>query len=225
MKLLRALLFFAFLLPAAAESPPPLTEYQGRTIAQTMHWTGAEWLMRQNREQEENAALMLQELHIQPGWTICDLGCGNGYHALTMANLTGEKGSILAVDIQPQMLDMLAARAQGRKLANIKTILGAFHDPKLPPASCDLVLLVDVYHEFSHPEHQIKAIRAALKPTGLVALVEYRGEDSSVPIKPEHKMTKAQIRKEWLPLGFTVDREFDGLPWQHLVLLKKSPAP
>lgn len=205
--------------------PPPLTEYQGRTIAQTMHWSGAEWLMRQNREQEENAALMIRELRIQPGWTICDLGCGNGYHALTMAGLTGEKGTILAVDIQQQMLDMLADRASGRGVKNIKTILGAYHDPKLPPASCDLILLVDVYHEFSHPEHQLKAMHAALKPDGRVALVEYRAEDSEVPIRPEHKMTKAQIKKEWLPQGFEVDREFDGLPWQHLIFFKKAAVP
>ena len=222
------LLFCLLLLPSlllAEDAPPALTEYQGRTIAQTMHWTGAEWLMRANREQEENAAMMIKELRIQPGWTISDLGCGNGYHALTMAGLTGEKGTILAVDIQPQMLDMLSARATGRGLKNIKTILGSYHDPKLPPASCDLILLVDVYHEFSHPAHQLRAMHAALKPEGRVALVEFRAEDNKVPIKPEHKMSKDQIRKEWLPMGFVVDREFDGLPWQHLIFFKKAPAP
>ena len=222
MRFLICLLFLSSLLRAEDAAPPALTEYKGRTIAQTMHWTGAEWLMRANREQEENAALMLKELRIQPGWTISDLGCGNGYHALTMAGMTGEKGSILAVDIQQQMLDMLAARADGRGLKNIRTILGAYHDPKLPPASCDLILLVDVYHEFSHPEHQLKAMHAALKPDGMVALVEYRAEDSNVPIKPEHKMTKEQIRKEWLPMGFEIAREFEGLPWQHLIFFKKS---
>ena len=219
------LLFCLLLLPSlllAQDAPPALTEYQGRTIAQTMHWTGAEWLMRANREQEENAALMLKELRIQPGWTICDLGCGNGYHALSMAEMTGKNGSILAVDIQQQMLDMLAARASGRGLQNIKTILGAYHDPKLPPASCDLILLVDVYHEFSHPEHQLKAMHAALKPEGRVALVEFRAEDNKVPIKPEHKMSLAQIRREWLPMGFEIDRQFEGLPWQHLIFFKKS---
>ena len=222
MRFLICLLFLTSLLHAEDTAPPALTEYKGRTIAQTMHWSGAEWLMRANREQEENAALMLKELRIQPGWTICDLGCGNGYHALTMAVMTGEKGSILAVDIQQQMLDMLAARASGRGLKNIKTILGTYHNPKLPPASCDLILLVDVYHEFSHPEHQLKAMHAALKPEGRVALVEYRAEDNEVPIKPEHKMTKEQIRKEWLPMGFEIDREFDGLPWQHLIFFRKS---
>jgi ubiquinone/menaquinone biosynthesis C-methylase UbiE len=220
-----SLILLTTLLHAADPVPPALTEYQGRAIAQTMHWSGSAWLMRANREQEENAALMLKELKIQPGWTICDLGCGNGYHALTMAVTTGEKGTILAVDIQQQMLDMLAARAEGRGLKNIKPILGEFHDPKLPPASCDLILLVDVYHEFSHPEQQLKAMHAALKPDGMVALVEFRGEDDEVPIKPEHKMTKAQIRREWLPQGFEIAREFDGLPWQHLMFFKKAAKP
>ena len=222
MRFLICLLALTSLLRAEETAPPALTEYKGRTIAQTMHWTGAEWLMRANREQEENAALMLKELRIQPGWTICDLGCGNGYHALSMAEMTGKNGSILAVDIQQQMLDMLAARASGRGLQNIKTILGAYHDPRLPPASCDLILLVDVYHEFSHPEHQLKAMHAALKPEGRVALVEFRAEDNKVPIKPEHKMSLAQIRREWLPMGFEIDRQFEGLPWQHLIFFKKS---
>lgn len=209
-------------LHAEEPAPPALTEYKGRTIAQTMHWTGAEWLLRQNREQEENAALMIRELRIQPGWTICDLGCGNGYHSLTMSGLVGEKGRILAVDIQQPMLDMLSARAKGRGIANIQTILGAYHDPHLPDASCDLILLVDVYHEFSHPEQQLKAMHQALKPDGQVALVEFRAEDEKVPIRPEHKMSKEQIRKEWLPAGFEIAREFDGLPWQHLIFFRKA---
>ncbi len=204
------------------EAPPELTEYMGRTIAKTMHWTGAEWLLRANREQEENAALMLEQLKIQPGWTICDLGSGNGYHALKMADTTGEKGTILAVDIQQQMLDMLKARAEGRGVKNIKMILGEPWDPKLPPGSCDLILLVDVYHEFGQPEQMLKAMHTALKPTGVVALVEFRTEDQKVPIKPEHKMTRAQIYKEWQASGFAVEREFHGLPWQHLLFLRQA---
>jgi len=210
--------------PREAAGPPAVTEYRGRKVAQTMHWTGAEWLLRANREQEENAALMLEELKIKPGWTVCDLGCGNGYHALTMARTVGEKGSILAVDIQVQMLELLKARAEGRGLKNIRTIQGEAWDPKLPEASCDLILLVDVYHEFSHPEEQMKALRRALKPEGRIALVEFREEDETVPIRPEHKMSKVQILKEWLPMGFELDRSFDELPWQHLMFLRKAEA-
>jgi ubiquinone/menaquinone biosynthesis C-methylase UbiE len=203
-------------------APPELTEYMGRTIAKTMHWTGAEWLLRKTREQEENSALMLEQLKIQPGWTICDLGCGNGYHALQMSKMVGEKGTILAEDIQPEMLEMLKARTEGRGITNLKTILGELWDPKLPPASCDLILLVDVYHEFGNPAEMLKAMHDALKPDGMVALVEFRTEDPNVPIKPEHKMSRAQIYKEWQHAGFTVAREFHGLPWQHLVFLRQS---
>jgi ubiquinone/menaquinone biosynthesis C-methylase UbiE len=121
------------------------------------------------------------------------------------------------VDIQVQMLELLKARAEGRGLKNIRTIQGEAWDPKLPEASCDLILLVDVYHEFSHPEEQMKALWRALKPEGRIALVEFREEDETVPIRPEHKMSKAQILKEWVPMGFELDRSFDELPWQHLM--------
>lgn len=205
--------------PAA---PPELTEYMGRTIARTMHWTGAEWLLRANREQEENAALMMENLKIQSGWTVCDLGSGNGYHALKMSETVGEKGTIVAVDIQPQMLEMLKARAEGRGIKNIKPVLGEPWDPHLEPASCDMILLVDVYHEFGHPEQMLKAMHKALKPSGVVALVEFRTEDERVPIKPEHKMSRAQIYKEWQASGFAVEREFHGLPWQHMVFLRQA---
>ncbi len=204
------------------EAPPELTEYMGRTIAKTMHWTGAEWLLRKNREQEENAALMMKELKIQPGWTVCDLGSGNGYHSLKMAETVGEKGTILAVDIQEQMLGMLKARAEGRGIKNIKTVLGDPWDPHLEPASCDMILLVDVYHEIGHPVQMLKAMHDALKPTGVVALVEFRTEDEKVPIKPEHKMSRAQIYKEWQANGFIIEREFHGLPWQHLIFLRQA---
>lgn len=207
---------------AEPPGPPALTEYKGRTIAQTMHWTGAEWLLRENREQEENAALMLQQLGLREGWTVCDLGCGNGYHALTMAKTVGVKGKILAVDIQEQMLAMLKARAEGRGLGNIETIHGEAWDPKIPESSCDLILLVDVYHEFSHPEHLLKAMRRALKPEGRVALVEFRAEDDNVPIRPEHKMSRVQILREWLPAGFALESEYRELPWQHLMFFRRD---
>jgi ubiquinone/menaquinone biosynthesis C-methylase UbiE len=165
---------------------------------------------------------MLPELRLKPGMVVCDLGSGNGYHSLLMAKMIEPGGKVIAVDIQQEMLDQLKERAQRTKIGNIETVRGEVHDPHLPADSCDLILLVDVYHEFSHPEHMLKAMRRALKPNGVVALVEFRGEDPAVPIKPEHKMTKAQILKEWLPNGFKVAREFDDLPWQHLMFFKRA---
>jgi ubiquinone/menaquinone biosynthesis C-methylase UbiE len=197
-------------------------EYMGRQIAQTMHYAGAEWLTRDNREQEERCSLMLDNLGVKQGMTICDMGCGNGFYTLKLAQMTGETGRVYAVDIQPEMLKMLKQRANEQQIRNIQPVLGTFTDPKLPRGKIDLILLVDVYHEFSHPEPMLKAMRESLSPNGLCALVEFRAEDATVPIKPEHKMTKAQIMKEWPANGFKLVKEFDELPWQHLMFFARD---
>jgi SAM-dependent methyltransferase len=184
----------------------------GRQIAQTMHFEGAPWLIRDNREREERCSLMLANLGVKPGMTVCDMGCGNGFYSLQLARLVGPTGRVLAVDIQPEMLKMLEEREAAAKIDNVDTILGTLHDPKLPEGAVDLILLVDVYHEFSHPEHMLAAMRRALKPDGLIALVEYRAEDPSVPIKPLHKMSKRQILNEFPANGFKLVKEFDRLP-------------
>lgn len=204
--------------------PPAMTEYMGRTIAPAMsyHGGGAGWLLRKLREEEEKPSVLLPELRLKPGQTVCDLGCGNGYHVLMMAPLVTPGGTVIGVDIQQEMLDDLEKRAGISGVENVQTVRGEVHDPKLEPESCDLILLVDVYHEFSHPVPMLAAMRTALKPDGVVALVEFRGEDPEVPIKTEHKMTKAQIKKEWEANGFSLDREFDGLPWQHLMFWKRK---
>lgn len=202
--------------------PPPLKEYKGREIAQTMHYLGAPWLTRESREREEDCKTMLAALNVKPGDVVCDLGCGNGFYTLKLAQLVGEKGRVLAVDIQREMLGLLKDRAAEEKITNIEPLLGTLIDPKLPAANVDLVLLVDVYHEFSHPEQMLAAIRKSLKPTGRVALVEFRAEDPNVPIKPLHKMSKSQIMKEFPPNGFKLVEEFDKLPWQHLMFFQRD---
>lgn len=202
--------------------PRPLVGYKGRRIAQTMHYTGAEWLTRDNREQEERCSLMLANLGVKRGMTICDMGCGNGFYAVQLAKMVGEGGQVYGVDIQPEMLTFLQQRAAAQNVTNITPILGEFADPKLPKGKMDLILLVDVYHEFSNPEQMLLAMREALAPDGLCALVEFRAEDPNVPIKPEHKMTKAQIMKEWPANGFKLVKEFEGLPWQHLMFFGRD---
>lgn len=214
-----ALLLILPLCLAAQQPTPPLavTEYEGRVIAQTMHWQGAAWLIRHKRDREEATLLMREKLGLKPGMSVCDMGSGNGYHTLPIAKAVGETGKVYAVEVQPEMIDMLHRRAAEQGIKNITTIIGEPHDPKLPAASCDMILLVDVYHEFSHPEQMLAGMRQALKKDGVVVLVEFRAEDDSVPIKPEHKMTKAQISKEMTKNGFKLRHEFDGLPWQHLM--------
>lgn len=219
--LIPLLLLTAFHLPAQ-EAPPALTEYQGRVIARTMHWKGAEWLMRRVREAEEGPSQMREQLHVKPGMVVCDMGCGNGYHTLPLAEMVGEKGKVYAVDVQPEMIEMLKQNIESKGLKNIVPINSLYHDPKLPPNTCDMILLVDVYHEFSHPVQMLAGMRAALKPDGQLVLVEFRAEDENVPIKPEHKMTKAQINKEMNANGFKLVREYDGLPWQHLMFFGKA---
>ncbi len=205
-----------------SQVPKALTQYKGREIARTMHYLGAEWLIRNEREREERCSLMIANLGIKPGMTLCDMGCGNGYHTLRMAQLTGKTGQVFGVDVQSEMLGFLRTRMEEQGIENVVPILGSFHSPRLPVNSIDLILLVDVYHEFSHPEQMLAGMRRALKPGGLIVMVEYRAEDKTVPIKRLHKMSKAQVDKELTSNGFKLVKEFDRLPWQHMMFYGKD---
>jgi ubiquinone/menaquinone biosynthesis C-methylase UbiE len=207
-----------------ATPPPAMTEYLGRVIAQTMHWQGANWLIRNKREREEGTTKMREELRLKPGMAVCDMGSGNGYHTIPFAEAVGPTGKVYAVDVQPEMIVMLNERVNEKSITNIVPIIGEYHDPKLPLNSCDLIVLVDVYHEFSHPVPMLDGMKKALKPGGQICLVEFRAEDDTVPIKPEHKMTKAQITKEMTANGLKLAREFDGLPWQHMMFFELASA-
>ena len=197
--------------------PPARTEYLGREIARTMHFTGAPWLIRNEREREERCSMMLSNLGLKPNMTVCDMGCGNGFHTLQIAKLIGERGQVLAVDVQPTMLKLLRTRMEEQGIENVIPILGSYHNPRLPAKTVDLILLVDVYHEFSHPVFMLEAMKNSLKPNGVIVLVEFREEDKEVPIKPLHKMSKKQIEKEMTTNGLKLVKEFDGLPWQHMM--------
>ena len=203
------------------EQPRPVEEarrsYLGRVLAKPMSHLGAPWLIRPEREEEERASASFKQLKLAPGMAVCDLGCGNGYWTLPMARDVGEGGKVYAVDIQREMLQKLRQRSSKYKLNNIEPVLGKVDDPNLPANQMDLVLMVDVYHEFSHPESMLWGIHRSLKPKGVVALLEYREEDPNVPIKPLHKMSKRQIMKEYTANGFKLVREFNELPWQHLI--------
>ncbi len=208
--------------PSELPLPEPRTEYMGRQIAPTMSYAHADWLIRDEREQEERCSLLLANLGLRPGMTVCDLGCGNGFHTLPMARLLGARGRVIGVDVQAEMLELLRNRIESQGIENVTPVLGSYHDPRLPDESCDLILLVDVYHELTYPERMLAAMRRALKPEGRIALVEFRAEDPDVPIRPLHKMSKAQIMKEYPANGFRLDSEFDDLPWQHLMFFRKQ---
>lgn len=210
---------------AVPAGPQPVSEFMGRKIAQTMHWEGASWLIRRERDREEAGALMRRSLKLKPGMVICDMGCGNGYHTFPMAKAVEPGGKVYGVEIQEPYLKMLEEGAKKQGVTNFIPVLGLTHDPKLPEGAMDLILLVDVYHEFDHPAEMLAAMRKALKPDGVLVLVEFRAEDVSVPIKPEHKMSKDQITKELTGNGFKLVKQFDELPWQHMMWFGKNIKP
>ena len=209
--------------PAKEKSGAGRTHYMGREIAVTMHYTGAPWLVRESREREEECSTLLKALKLKPNDVVCDLGCGNGFYALEIAKLVPQ-GKVIGVDIQPQMLRMLRERARISRVKNIELVLGTLSDPKLPTDQIDLVFCVDAYHEFSHPEKMLRAIRKSLTKNGRLALVEFRAEDPLVPIKPLHKMSKRQILKELIPNGFKLVGQFDSLPWQHVMFFGRDES-
>lgn len=204
----------------ASEDEPGM--FEGRPIAATMSFHGADWLTRPERIAEEDPDALHRELRVLPGQTACDIGAGNGYHSLRLAQAVTAKGRVLAVDIQPEMLELLRARAEEAGVANVQPVLAKPDDLGLAQGVCDLELLVDVYHELAEPEAMIAQLHRALSPSGRLAIVEFRGEDPLVPIKPEHKMTKAQVLRELEPRGFRLVAEYEGLPWQHLLVFGLS---
>jgi ubiquinone/menaquinone biosynthesis C-methylase UbiE len=182
---------------------------------------GAPWLDRREREDEENPDLAMRLLRVQRGASVADLGAGSGYFTVRLARAVGNTGKVYAVDIQQGMLDLLQKAVARERLSNVVPVLGTLDDPRLPAGALDLVLMVDVYHEFSQPQVMLQRIRESLKPGGRLVLLEYRAEDPDVPILPEHKMTKAQVKLEVEHEGFKQQRVYDDLPRQHLIIFTK----
>jgi precorrin-6B methylase 2 len=196
--------------------------YMGREIAGVMGWQAAAWLEREEREKEERGDLLLRELALNPGMNVADVGAGTGYYSRRMAPRIGPKGIVYAVDVQPEMISMLADLAKNSGLANIKPVLGTAKSVKLPDASIDLAIMVDVYHELEFPYEMMQSVVRALKPGGKVVFVEYRAEDPTVPIKELHKMSEAQVRREAAQLALDYERTAETLPWQHVVIFRKK---
>jgi SAM-dependent methyltransferase len=204
---------------AEAQSVHPIT---GRRIASVMGIGGAEWLERAERDLEEAPETALDDMGIAPGMFIADVGAGVGYFVTRLAKRVGPNGRVFAIDIQPEMLARLKQRLRDEKITNVETILGRETDPMLPAGKMDLVLLVDVYHEFSQPQKMLGKIRESLKPDGRLVLLEYKKEDPYIPIRPEHKMSVAEVKAEVEPEGFRLKDVKSNLPRQHVIIFQKN---
>ena len=195
--------------------------YMGRQIAQVMSHYGIDWLEREEREMEENTSLLLKNLAVKPGMFIADIGAGSGYHSVLLSKMVGS-GKVFAIDVEPEMIAYLNERIKQEKLSRIVPVLSTEQKVSLPENTIDMMLLVDVYHEFSYPYEMALSMRSALKPGGKLVLVEFRSEDPTVPIKTIHKMSKAQAIKEFKAAGFAFDKNIDNLPWQHCMIFTKQ---
>lgn len=209
---------------AVAAQPGGVHPVSGRRFAPVMGYQGADWLERAERDDEEEPNLALNVLKIQKGDAVADIGAGSGYMTERLAARVGPTGRVYANDVQPQMLQMLAARLARKKIGNVTLVQGGFDDPRLP-APVDLQIMVDVYHEFSQPQAMLRKLRGALKPGGRMVLLEYRKEDPSIPIRLEHKMSVAEAKLEVEAEGFTLAKVDESLPRQHILIFTATPAP
>jgi ubiquinone/menaquinone biosynthesis C-methylase UbiE len=193
----------------------------GRRFAEVMDASGAAWLDRSERELEEAPDEALSIIGVKKGSTVADIGAGSGYMTVRLSKRVGANGIVYANDIQPPMLALLDARLKASRLSNVRLVLGTPDDPRLPSDSIDMALLVDVYHEFSQPQAMLRHLHDALKAGGRLVLLEYRKEDPSIPIRPEHKMSVDEAKKEIEPEGFKLGRVDDGLPRQHVLIFSR----
>jgi ubiquinone/menaquinone biosynthesis C-methylase UbiE len=193
----------------------------GREIAKVMSYYGASWLERSERKEEEKPERVLAELDLKPGMTVADIGAGSGYYSSRMAERVGPDGIVYAVDIQPEMIDILRLQMKQRRVTNVKAVLGTETDPHLPGETLDLALMVDVYHEFEYPYEMLAAVVRALKVGGKVVFVEYRANDPSVPIRALHTMTEAQVRREAEAQPLEWVKTVRDLPWQRVIVFRR----
>ncbi|MBE9104872.1 class I SAM-dependent methyltransferase [Nostoc cf. edaphicum LEGE 07299] len=197
--------------------------YMGREIAQVMGYTGAGWLERPSREREEQPSKVVSLLNLKPNDVVADIGAGTGYLSFRIAPLL-TTGKVLAVDVQPEMLEIIELFKKEKNITNVESVLATLSDPNLPSESIDLALMVDAYHELEYPQEVMQGIVKALKPGGRVVLVEYRGENPFIMIKRLHKMTQKQVRKEMQAVGLVWRETKNLLPQQHLMIFEKPDS-
>ena len=204
-----------------AAQQPGVHPLSGRVYAGVMSYQGADWLDRAERDDEEAPDDAIKALALKPGDVVADIGAGSGFMSVRMAKKVGPTGRVIAEDIQPEMIQLLQERLKREKVTNVTPLLGTMDDPKLPPGGLDLELLVDVYHEFQQPQAMLRQLRAGLKAGGRLVLLEYRKEDPTIPIRPEHKMTVVIAKLEVEAEGFKLTKVDEVLPRQHILIFTK----
>lgn len=195
--------------------------YMGREIAPVMGAGGIEWLERPQRQTEENSRLVIEKMNLSPNAVVADIGAGSGYYSFRIAALV-PKGKVYAVDVQDEMIRVLKQKKTEKNASNVEVVKGDSMNVKLPPHSIDLAIMVDVYHELSWPREILQSITTSLKPSGKILLIEYRGEDPSIPIRELHKTTVKQLTAEFRTNGFTLDYDGEFLPIQHFLIFKRQ---
>jgi SAM-dependent methyltransferase len=216
-----ALVIAGTLTLSGQQARPGVHPISGRVYAGVMGYQGADWLDRPERVEEEEPDIALDALKLAPGSTVADVGAGSGYMSVKMAKRVGPTGKVYANDIQPQMLALLRQRLAREKITNIETVLGTVDDPKLPAGALDLILMVDVYHEFQQPQIMLRRMRESLKSGGRLVLLEYRKEDPAIPIRPDHKMSVAEAKLEVEAEGYGLTKVDEVLPRQHILIFTK----
>jgi ubiquinone/menaquinone biosynthesis C-methylase UbiE len=204
-----------------AATGPGVHPISGRRFAEPMSYLGADWLDRAERISEEEPDIALDAIKLVKGSTVADVGAGSGYMTVKMASRVGPTGKVYANDIQPEMLALLRQRLTKEKITNVEPVLGSVDDPKLPVGALDLILMVDVYHEFSEPQKMLRRMREQLKPGGRLVLLEYRKEDPAVPIRPEHKMSVSEAKLEVEAEGYKLSKVDEILPRQHILIFNR----
>ncbi len=198
--------------------------YLGREIAHVMGFSGAQWLERSSREEEERLTLLVRSLQLKPGQVVADIGAGSGVISMRMAELLLPDGKVMAVDVQDEMLERLKENCEKAGVTNVEPVKGTQNSTGLPDGSIDLAIMVDVYHEFEFPYEMLSAISKAMKPGGRVVFVEYRKEDPTVPIKEVHKMSQVQVRREaeQPEFGLKWTETIHVLPRQHILIFTRT---
>ena len=218
--LLGGVLLGVVLAAGLAAQQPGVHPVSGRRYAPVMGYQGAPWLERGERDEEEAPDVALNVLKIPKGASVADIGAGSGFMTVRLAARVGPTGRVFANDVQPQMLNILSRRLSNSKITNVTLIEGTVDDPKLPPTSVDLAIMVDVYHELQEPQVFLHALKETFKPGGRLVLLEFRKEDPKVPILEVHKMSVAEVKQELEAEGFVLDKVIDVLPWQHIIVLR-----